>query len=188
LVVVRRQRERSARRARSPGPRHFALTWRPPAEIVNTAFPLSVPPDAVVGPPRTVIWPPVANVSSAPSMISTASLAERYDTVNFVIGCKIVSFLFESCLPRLCLPEKPDDAGNEQDGRHGRDACPRSPRSGSSRCHRRRAAPGRSPPPAAHPGRRSGCSTASVAVENAPLMRILREIEALRGTRATTPD
>jgi hypothetical protein len=62
--------------------------------MVNTAGPLNVPPAAVVSPPKTVIWPPVGNVSLAPSVISTASLAARYDIVKLVIGCKIVSFFF----------------------------------------------------------------------------------------------
>ena len=66
----------------------------PPLEMVNTAGPLSVPPAAVVSPPRTVSWPPVGNVSVAPSLISIASLAATYETVNFVIGCRIVSVLF----------------------------------------------------------------------------------------------
>ena len=66
----------------------------PPLEMVNTAGPVSVPPEAVVRPPKTVIWPPVGNVSLAPSVISTASLAAKYETVNFVIGCRIVSFFF----------------------------------------------------------------------------------------------
>ena len=47
----------------------------PPLEMVNTAFPANVPPEAVVKPPLTVIWPPVGNVSVAPSVTSTASLA-----------------------------------------------------------------------------------------------------------------
>ncbi len=37
----------------------------PPLEMVNTAGPLSVPPAAVVSPPRTVIWPPVGNACFA---------------------------------------------------------------------------------------------------------------------------
>ncbi len=56
--------------------------------------PLSVPPEAVLRPPRTVIWPPEGKVSLAPSEISTASFAMRYETVKFVIGRKIVSFFF----------------------------------------------------------------------------------------------
>ena len=41
--------------------------------MVNTAFPVSVPPVAVVTPLSTVIWPPVGNVSVAVNAISTAS-------------------------------------------------------------------------------------------------------------------
>ena len=70
------------------------LTLFPPLEMVNTAFPVSVPPEAVVRPPKTVSWPPVGNVSVAPSVISTASLAARYETVKFVIGCRIVCVFF----------------------------------------------------------------------------------------------
>ena len=69
-----------------------------PLEIVKTAGPLSVPPAAVVRPHRTVVWPPVGNVSLASSVISTASLAARHETVNFVIGCRIVSFFFSTFL------------------------------------------------------------------------------------------
>jgi hypothetical protein len=66
----------------------------PPFAIANTAGPLNVSPAAVVRPPKTVIWPPVGNVSLAPRVISTASLAARYEKVNFAIGCRIVSFFF----------------------------------------------------------------------------------------------
>ena len=66
----------------------------PPLEMVKTAVPLSVSPDAVVRPPKTVSWPPVGNVSGDPSVMSTASLAGTYDTLKFVIRCKIVSFFF----------------------------------------------------------------------------------------------
>ena len=62
--------------------------------MVNTAVPLSATPAAVVKPPKTMIWPPVGNVSLAPRVISTASLAAIYETVNFAIGCRIVSFFF----------------------------------------------------------------------------------------------
>jgi hypothetical protein len=60
--------------------------------MVKTAGPLNVPPAAVVSPPKTVIWPPVGNVSLAPSLISTASLDARYETAKFEIGCRIDSF------------------------------------------------------------------------------------------------
>jgi hypothetical protein len=66
----------------------------PPFEMVNTAFPVSVPPAAVVTPPRSVSWPPVGNVSLARSVISTASLTARYETANYVIGCRIATFCF----------------------------------------------------------------------------------------------
>lgn len=62
----------------------------PPLEMVKTAFPVSVPPAAVVAPPRTVSWPPVGNSSVALSVISTSSLAARYETVKLVIGRRIV--------------------------------------------------------------------------------------------------
>jgi hypothetical protein len=70
----------------------------PPLEMVNTASPLKVPPDAVVRPPRTVIWPTVGTVSADPSVISTASLDARYETAQFVIGCRIDSFFFLTVL------------------------------------------------------------------------------------------
>jgi hypothetical protein len=66
----------------------------PPFEMVNTAFPVNVPPAAVVTPPRTVSWPPVGNVALARSVIPTASFAARYETAKFVIGSGIVTFCF----------------------------------------------------------------------------------------------
>jgi hypothetical protein len=54
----------------------------PPLAMVNTAGPVSVSPEAVIRPPRTVSWPPVGNVSVAPSLISIESLAGAYETVN----------------------------------------------------------------------------------------------------------
>jgi hypothetical protein len=58
----------------------------PPLEMVNTAGTLSVPPDSVNRPPRTVIWPPVGNVCMATGLISTAPLAATYETANLVHG------------------------------------------------------------------------------------------------------
>jgi hypothetical protein len=46
----------------------------PPLEILNTAGPLSVLPDAVGIPPRTVSWPPVGNACADPSFTSIALL------------------------------------------------------------------------------------------------------------------
>jgi hypothetical protein len=47
----------------------------PPFEIVKAALPVSVLPEAVVMPPRTVICPPVEKVSLALKLISIVSLA-----------------------------------------------------------------------------------------------------------------
>ena len=64
----------------------------PPLEIVNTVVPASAPPEAPARLLRIVIWPPVLNVSRRARTIVTASLL--YDTLNFVIGCRIRSTFF----------------------------------------------------------------------------------------------
>ncbi len=53
---------------------HESTILFPPLEMVNTAGPLSVLPEAVVTPPRTVSWPPVGNVCADPSFTSIALL------------------------------------------------------------------------------------------------------------------
>ncbi len=59
--------------------------------MVNMAFPVSMPPEAVVNQPRTVSSPPVGNVSLALNAISTSELLApaTYETVKFLIGCGI---------------------------------------------------------------------------------------------------
>ena len=42
--------------------------------------------------------PPVWNVALPRTVISTVSLAAKYETVKFVIGCRIVSFFFLTLL------------------------------------------------------------------------------------------
>ena len=57
----------------------------PPSVILKIVKPASVAPEPSVTPPRTVICPPLGNVSLPVKMIVASSSAGLYETVNFVI-------------------------------------------------------------------------------------------------------